>query len=46
MIGPPAATPVATPEALIVAIPRFDDPQFTGTELEDPSEKWPVAAND
>ena len=39
VIGPPAATPVATPEALIVAIPRFDDPQFTGTVLDEPSEK-------
>jgi hypothetical protein len=39
VIGPPAATPVATPDALIVATPVFDEPQFTATALDEPSEK-------
>jgi hypothetical protein len=45
VIGPPAFTPVATPEVLIVAIPVFDDDQFTLTTPVVPSEKCPVAAN-
>jgi len=43
--GPPAFTPVATPEALIVAMAVFDDVQFTPTAPVVPSEKWPVAVN-
>jgi len=43
--GPPAATPVATPDALIVAIAVFDDDQFTLTAPVVPSEKCPVAPN-
>jgi hypothetical protein len=43
--GPPAATPVATPELLIVAIPVLDEDQFTLTAPVVPSEKWPVAPN-
>jgi hypothetical protein len=39
VIGPPAVTPVATPEALIVAIPVLDDVQFTATTPLVPSEK-------
>ena len=45
VIGPPGETPDATPEALIVAMPVFDEPQFTATALDDPSEKCPVALN-
>jgi len=45
VIGPPAVTPVATPEVLIVAIPVFDDDQFTLTTPVVPSEKCPVAVN-
>jgi hypothetical protein len=45
VIGPPAATPVATPELLIVAIAVFAELQFTLTAPLVPSEKWPVAVN-
>ena len=45
VMGPPAVTPVATPEALIVAMPVLDELQFTLTGLVVPSEKWPVAVN-
>ena len=37
--GPPAFTPVATPEALIVAMAVFDEVQFTLTGPVVPSEK-------
>jgi hypothetical protein len=43
--GPPAFTPVATPDVLIVAIVVLDDVQFTATTPLVPSEKWPVAVN-
>ena len=43
--GPPAFTPVATPEALMVAIEVFDESQFTLTAPVVPSEKCPVAVN-
>ena len=39
VIGPPAVTPVATPEPLIVAIAVFDELQFTLTTPVVPSEK-------
>jgi hypothetical protein len=39
VIGPPAPTPVATPEVLIVAIAVFDELQVTLTALLVPSEK-------
>jgi len=45
VIGPPALTPVATPEALIVAMAVFDELQFTLTAPVVPFEKWPVAVN-
>ena len=45
VIGPPAPTPVATPELLIVAIAVFAELQFTLTGPLVPSEKWPVAVN-
>ena len=45
MIGPPAETPDASPAALIVAIPVFDEPHVTVTAPDDPSEKCPVAEN-
>jgi hypothetical protein len=43
VIGPPAVTPVATPEALIVAMPVLDELQLTLTAAVLPSEKCPVA---
>ena len=45
VIGPPALTPVATPELLIVATAVFAELQFTLTGPLVPSEKCPVAAN-
>ena len=45
VIGPPAETPDATPAALIVATPLFEEVQFTVTAPDDPSEKCPVAVN-
>jgi hypothetical protein len=45
VMGPPAETPEATPAALMVAMARLDEPQFTVTEPDEPSEKWPVAVN-
>ena len=43
--GPPAFTPVATPEVLIVAMVLSEEVQFTLTVPVVPSEKWPVAVN-
>jgi hypothetical protein len=45
VIGPPAFTPVAVPDALIVAIVLSDDVQLTLTAPVVPSEKCPVAVN-
>ena len=41
--GPPARTPVATPEELIVAMLVLEESQFTGTAPMVPSENVPVA---
>jgi len=45
VVGPPTLTPVATPEAFIVAIAVFAELQFTLTAPVVPFEKWPVAVN-
>src|ERR1700730_7048491 len=45
VIGPPAFTPVATPEASTVAMVVSEEVHFTLTGPVEPSEKWPVAEN-
>jgi hypothetical protein len=43
----PAAEPVATPAALMLAMLESEDPHCTDAvmSLEEPSERWPVALN-